>query len=61
LNVVPQVKRLCPSLNMLFADLDDPKVLAKSVTGIGWGNGDVELDVATLAEMFYAMGLIRQP
>jgi predicted transport protein len=59
-DVVPQVKRLRLSLNMLFADLDDPKVLAKNITGIGrWGNGDVELDVATLAEMFYVMGLIR--
>jgi predicted transport protein len=60
--VVPLGKRLCLILNMPFADLDDPKFLAKNFTGIGrWGNGDVELDVATLAEMFYGMGLLGQP
>lgn len=46
---------------MPFADLDDPKSLAKNVTGIGrCGNGDVELGVATLDEVPYAIGLIRQ-
>jgi predicted transport protein len=60
-DVVPQAKRLRLSLNMPFADLDDPKGLAKNVTGIGrWGNGDVELGVATMAEVPYAIGLIRQ-
>jgi hypothetical protein len=62
LNVLPQVKRLCPSLNMPFADLDDPKDLVMNVSGIDrWGNGDVDLGVATLVEMFYVMRLIRQP
>jgi predicted transport protein len=60
-DIVPQAKRLRLSLNMPFADLDDPKGLAKNVTGIGrWGNGDVELGVATMAEVPYAIGLIRQ-
>ena len=46
---------------MPFAELDDPKGLAKNVTGIGrWGNGDVELGVATMVEVPYAIGLIRQ-
>jgi predicted transport protein len=55
------VKRLRLSLNMPFAELDDPKGLAKDVTGIGrWGNGDVELGIATLEEVPYAIGLIRQ-
>jgi predicted transport protein len=46
---------------MPFAVLDDPKGLAKNVTGIGrWGNGDVELGIATLEEVPYAIGLIRQ-
>lgn len=49
------------SLNMLFAELDDPNGLAKNVTGIGrLGNGDVEIGVASLEEVPYAMGLIRQ-
>lgn len=60
-DIVPQAKRLRLSLNMPFAELDDPKGLAKNVTGIGrWGNGDVELGVATLDEVPYAIGLIRQ-
>ena len=60
-DIVPQAKRLRLSLNMPFADLDDPKGLAKNVTGIGrWGNGDVELGVANMEDLPYAMGLIRQ-
>ncbi len=60
-DIVPQAKRLRLSLNMPFADLDDPKGLAKNVTGLGrWGNGDVEHAVATLDEVPYAIGLIRQ-
>lgn len=61
-DIVPQVKRLRLSLNMPFAELDDPKGLAKHVTGIGrWGNGDVELGIATLEEVPYAIGLIPLP
>jgi predicted transport protein len=60
-DIVPQAKRLRLSLNMPFAELDDPKSLAKNVTDVGrWGNGDVELGVTTLAEVPYALGLIRQ-
>ena len=60
-DIVPQAKRLRLSLNMPFPDLDDPKGLAKNVTGIGrWGNGDVEIGVATLEQVPYAIGLIRQ-
>jgi len=60
-DVVPQAKRLRLSLNMPFPDLDDPRGLAKNVTGIGrWGNGDVEIAVASLEEVPYAVGLIRQ-
>lgn len=60
-DVVPQASRLRLSLNMPFAELDDPKGLAKDVSKVGrWGNGDVELGVATLDEVPYALGLIRQ-
>jgi predicted transport protein len=60
-DIVPQVKRLRLSLNMPFTELDDPRGLAKNVAGIGrWGNGDVELGIATLEEVPYAIGLIRQ-
>lgn len=50
-DVVPQTKRLRLSLNMRFADVDDPKALCRDVTGLGrWGNGDVEIDLPTLEE-----------
>jgi predicted transport protein len=60
-DIVPQAKRLRLSLNMPFAELNDPKNLAKNVAGIGrWGNGEVELGISSLAEVPYALGLIRQ-
>lgn len=60
-DVVPQMKRLRLSLNMAFPDISDPKGFCKDVTGIGrWGNGDVEIGLATLAELPYVMGLVRQ-
>lgn len=58
---VPQAKRLRHSLTMPFAELDDPRSIAKNVAGIGrWGNGDVELGLSSLEEVPYALGLIRQ-
>ena len=60
-DVVPQAKRLRLSLNMPFADITDPRGMCKDVTGIGrWGNGDVEVGFASLEELPYIMGLVRQ-
>lgn len=60
-DIVPQAKKLHLTLNMPFAELDDPKGLARNVAGMRrWGNGEVELGVATLEEVPYAIGLIRQ-
>jgi predicted transport protein len=60
-DVVPQAKRLRLSLNMRFAEVNDPKGLCKDVTGIGrWGNGDVEVGLSTLHELPYIIGLVRQ-
>ncbi|MDP2855336.1 MAG: DUF262 domain-containing protein [Smithellaceae bacterium] len=60
-DVVPQSKRLRLSLNMPFADITDPRGMCKDVTGIGrWGNGDVEVGFASLEELPYIMGLVRQ-
>jgi predicted transport protein len=60
-DIVPQAKRLRLSLNMPFAELDDPRGIAKNVTDVGrWGNGDVEIGVSTLDGVSYAIGLIRQ-
>jgi uncharacterized protein with ParB-like and HNH nuclease domain/predicted transport protein len=61
LDVVPQAKRLRLSLNLPFADLDDPRGMAKDVSGLGrWGNGDVEVRLESLSELPYVMGLVRQ-
>ena len=60
-DVVPQAKRLRLSINMAFAEINDPKGLCKDVTDIGrWGNGDVELGLKSLDELPYVMGLVRQ-
>jgi uncharacterized protein with ParB-like and HNH nuclease domain/predicted transport protein len=60
-DVVPQAKRLRLSLNMRFADVNDPKGLCKDVTDIGrWGNGDVEIGLSRLEDLPYVIGLVRQ-
>jgi uncharacterized protein with ParB-like and HNH nuclease domain/predicted transport protein len=60
-DVVPQAKRLRLSINMTFAEINDPKGLCKDVTSLGrWGNGDVEMGLKSLDELPYVMGLVRQ-
>ena len=60
-DVVPQAKRLRLSINMAFAEINDPKGLCKDVTDLGrWGNGDVEVGLKALDELPYVMGLVRQ-
>jgi predicted transport protein len=60
-DIAPQAKRLRLSLNMPFLELDDPRGIAKNVAVVGrWGNGEVEFGVASLEEIPYALGLIRQ-
>lgn len=60
-DVVPQAKRLRLSLNMEFPEITDPKGICKDVTNLGrWGNGDVEVGLASLEELPYVMGLVRQ-
>jgi len=60
-DVVPQAKRLRLSLNMRFAEVNDPKKLCKDVTDIGrWGNGDAEVCLSNLEELPYILGLVRQ-
>ena len=60
-DVVPQLKQLRLSLNMRFHEIEDPKKICKDVSGLGrWGNGDVEVHLASLADLPYIMGLIRQ-
>ena len=60
-DVVPQVKRLRLALNLTFAEINDPKGICEDVTGRGrWGNGDVQLGLASLDELPYVMSLVRQ-
>jgi uncharacterized protein with ParB-like and HNH nuclease domain/predicted transport protein len=60
-DVVPQAKRLRISLNMRFADVNDPKGFCRDVTNVGrWGNGDVEVGLSNLDELPYVIGLVRQ-
>lgn len=60
-DVVPQAKRLRLSLNLPFAEIEDPKRLCKDVSDVGrWGNGDVEIGLQTLHELPYVMSLVRQ-
>ncbi len=60
-DVVPQAKRLRLSLNMPFAEIDDPKGLCKDVAGLGqWGNGEVQVSLKDLDELPYVMSLVRQ-
>lgn len=60
-DVVPQQKRLRLSLNMAFPEIHDPKGRCKDITGVGrWGNGDVEVTLASLEELPYVMSLVRQ-
>ncbi len=60
-DVVSQSKRLSLSLNMPFSEVNDPKGLCKDVSNVGrWGNGDVKVDLSSMDDLPYVMGLIRQ-
>jgi len=60
-DVVPQAKRLRLSLNVAFNEINDPKGICKDVSTLGrWGNGDVEVGLASFEELPYVMGLVRQ-
>ena len=60
-DVVPQKSRLRLSLNLKFHELHDPRGSAKDVTNLGrWGNGDAEVQLNTLEQLPYVMGLVRQ-
>ena len=60
-DVIPQAKRLLLVINMKIEEIEDPKGLCRDVTNLGrWGNGDVEIALATVEELPYVLGLIRQ-
>ena len=60
-DVVPQKSRLRLSLNLPFNEIRDPRNLCKDVRGIGrWGNGEVEVGLASTADLDDIMQLVRQ-
>ncbi|CAI2936498.1 DUF262 and DUF1524 domain-containing protein [Aminobacter niigataensis] len=60
-DVIPQARGLQLSLNIPFHEIEDPKGICVDVSGRGrWGNGDVEVRVANVEDLPYALGLIRQ-
>ncbi|MBI3407463.1 MAG: DUF262 domain-containing protein [Planctomycetes bacterium] len=57
----PQSKGLRLALNLAFPEISDPRKLCKDVSTVGhWGNGDVEVGLASIDELPYVMGLVRQ-
>ncbi len=60
-DVVPQKSRLRLSLNMKFAQLNDPRGICNNVSDVGrWGNGEVEVGLSSPNEIDCIMDLIRQ-
>lgn len=60
-DVIPRAKSLALTINMSFVDIHDPKGICEDVTNLGlWGNGDIRVELKSLDELPYVMGLIRQ-
>lgn len=60
-DVIPQAKRILLSLNIPFAEIDDPRGLCRDVANKGrWGNGDIEVAFGKLDELPHVMALVTQ-
>ena len=60
-DIEPRSKRLMVALNISLTDLDDPKKLADDISHIGHrGNGNTRVNITSLEDIPYAIGLIRQ-
>lgn len=60
-DVVFQKQRLRISINMKFAEINDPNGICKDITGLGrWGNGDVELFMEHQDELEQIMEIVKQ-
>ena len=56
-----QAKRLRLTLNIKFSEIIDERGMCKDITNLGrWGNGDVEIDLDSVNDIPYIVGLIRQ-
>jgi predicted transport protein len=48
-------------LDILTAELDDPRKIVRDMSGLGhWGTGDTEVKVNSLDEVEYVLGLVEQ-
>lgn len=60
-DIIPQKKQLILSIKMPIGEIQDPRNWCRDVTNIGrWGNGDVEAGIASIKDLDYAIGLIKQ-
>lgn len=60
-DIVPQKSKLRLSLNMPFSEIYDPKGICRDVTNKGrWGNGDVEVGIASVDQIEDIMFLVKQ-
>ncbi|MEI6296396.1 MAG: DUF262 and DUF1524 domain-containing protein [bacterium] len=60
-DIVPQRQCLALSLNITFAEINDPKGICRDVTGVGtWGNGDVQVKLSSSEQIEDVISLVRQ-
>ena len=60
-DVIPKAKSLALTLNMNLDELVDPRKMAFDITGLGkWGNGNVRVDLKSVDDLHYVLGLVRQ-
>lgn len=60
-DIEPQSNRLKLYLNIPFHELNDPRNIAKDVSGVGTvGNGDVAVFLDSPSDVHYVLGLVRQ-
>lgn len=60
-DVVPQAKALCLSLNIDPHAVSDPRKMVVDVMGVGpWGNGDSKVKLSDPADTPYVITLVRQ-
>ncbi|NLK66536.1 MAG: DUF262 domain-containing protein [Campylobacteraceae bacterium] len=60
-DIVPQVKNIKVYINMPLNELEDSKGLCRDVSNIGtWGNGDTEIELNSMDDIPYIVGLARQ-
>ena len=60
-DIIPMSQKIRLSINIPFGEIQDPQRLGRDVTNLGhYGNGDVEVEFASLSEIPYIMSLVRQ-